>query len=81
MVLNGTPRDANENSRRSIQLLRKVALVSPSVTRTAVCDTLTWAPAVKPGCLAIFLKVRMASPIAHRQKRRIPVWLAGINNV
>ena len=43
---------------------------------TADLDTLTCAPAVKPGLRSILRSVRTASPIAHRQKRRMPVSLA-----
>ena len=69
------------NNRHSSQLLRTAMLVESWVKPTAACDTFTCEPLVKPGVAAIRRKVSTASPIAHRQKRRIPTSFAGISNV
>ena len=77
----GKPRAACANSSRSIQSLRPAAFVNRRVMATADLDTLTCAPAVKRGLRSILRSVRTASPIAHKQKRRMPISRPGINKV
>src|SRR5580698_8653188 len=77
----GTPTAAQSNSRSSSQLLRTATFVDNWVMPTAACETFTCVPLVKPGVCAILFKVSTASPIAHRQKRRMPVSLLGMSSV
>jgi len=75
------PRAACANRALSIQSLRPATSVNRRIMATVDRVTFTWVPAVKRGLRSILRRVSTASPIAHKQKRRMPVSLLGIINV
>src|SRR5690606_739636 len=81
MLASGRPDAARSNTSRNARLLFIVRLVASTVAFTVRRDTFTSVPERNTGLRWILRRVSTASPIAQRQKRRMPTSVFGMRHV
>ena len=80
-LASGSPSAARANIMRKARLLISVRFVVSTVALTVRRETLTSVPDRNVGLRWILRSVSTASPMAHKQNRRIPVSRFGIRHV